>query len=185
MKRGSDSGQGFSKAKSGKIGTASDKKRPINDTEDDKMLEGTIWSWGVLGLILLAIEMATGTFYILWFGIAALCVALALLILPGLPLSVQLVMFAALSLSSLAIWKLHYKKEGLQLRVGQSQGDEIGRVGVITEAVSARRNGKIAFAQGVMGSREWTAIADHDLAVGDEAVIVQVEGNALRVQKDT
>ncbi|MDP2248747.1 MAG: NfeD family protein, partial [Nitrosomonadales bacterium] len=30
------------------------------------------WLWGILGLILLAVEMATGTFYILWFGIAAL-----------------------------------------------------------------------------------------------------------------
>lgn len=139
--------------------------------------------WGIIGLVLLGIEMATGTLYILWFGISALCVALALLILPGLPVSVQLVMFAALSLSSLAIWKLHYKKDTQNLRVGQSQGDEIGRIGIITEAVSAKQNGKITFAQGVMGSREWTAIADHELASGDEAAIVRIEGNALRVQR--
>ena len=139
--------------------------------------------WGIVGLVLLGIEMATGTFYILWFGVSALCVAVALLILPGMSVSVQLVMFAALSLSSLAIWKLHYKKDPQNLRVGQSQGDEIGRIGIITEAVSSRQNGKITFAQGVMGSREWTAIADHDIASGDEAAIVRVEGNALRVQK--
>lgn len=139
--------------------------------------------WGIVGLVLLGTEMATGTLYILWFGISALCVAAALLIMPGLPISVQLVMFAALSLSSLAIWKLHYKKDGHNLRVGQSQGDEIGRVGTITEAVGPRQNGKITFAQGVMGSREWTAIADHEIAVGDDAAILRVEGNALRVQK--
>jgi membrane protein implicated in regulation of membrane protease activity len=147
------------------------------------MPDSAIWTWGILGLVLLAIEMATGTFYILWFGIAALCVSVALLILPQLPLSVQLVMFAALSISSLAIWKLHYRKDAQNLRVGQSQGDEIGRTGTITEAVGPRQNGKITFAQGVMGSREWTAIADHEIGVGDDATILRVEGNALRVQK--
>lgn len=143
----------------------------------------TMWAWGILGLILLAIEMVTGTFYILWFGIAALCVGIALFILPGLPASVQLVMFAALSLSSLAIWKLHYKKTATNLRVGQSQGDEIGRIGTITEPVSPRKNGRISFAQGVMGSRDWAAIADEDIETGAEAVIIRIEGNALRVQR--
>lgn len=145
----------------------------------------TMWSWGILGLILLAIEMLTGTFYILWFGIAALCVGVALLVLPSLPASMQLAMFAALSLSSLAIWKLHYKKTATNLRVGQSQGDEIGRVGTITDPVSPKRNGRISFAQGVMGSREWAAIADEDIETGAEAVILKIEGNALRVQRKT
>ena len=139
--------------------------------------------WGIVGLVLLAVEMVTGTFYILWFGISALCVAGSLLILTGLPTSVQLVMFAALSLSSLAIWRLNYKKHAHNSRVGQSQGDEIGRIGTISEAVSPKQNGKITFAQGVMGSREWTAIADKEIAAGEEAVIIRIEGNALRVQQ--
>lgn len=133
--------------------------------------------------MLLAIEMATGTFYILWFGISALCVAGALIIMPELVVSVQLVMFAALSLSSLAIWRLNYKKHASNFRVGQSQGEEIGRTGTISEAVSPKQNGKISFAQGVMGSREWAAIADEEIAAGEEAVIVRVEGNSLRVQR--
>lgn len=142
-----------------------------------------MWVWGILGLILLAAEMATGTFYLLWLGIAALCVGIALFILPGLPASLQLVMFAALSLSSLAIWKLHYKKTATNLRVGQSQGDEVGRTGTITETVSPKQNGRISFAQGVMGSRDWAAIADEEIETGAEAVIIRIEGNALRVQR--
>jgi membrane protein implicated in regulation of membrane protease activity len=146
------------------------------------MLE-PIWMWGILGFILLAIEMATGTFYILWFGISALCISIALWIMPALPVTVQLFLFAALSLGSLAIWKLYYKKTSTSSRVGQSQGDEIGRVGTITEAVSAKQNGRIKFAQGVMGSRDWTAIATEDIETGAEAVITGIEGNALRVQR--
>jgi membrane protein implicated in regulation of membrane protease activity len=143
----------------------------------------SVWIWGILGLILLATEMATGTLYILWFGIAALCLSVALWVFPAMPVSLQLFMFAALSLSSLAIWKLHDTRAGVHLRVGQSQSDEIGRVGVITETVSPKQNGRISFAQGVMGSRDWAAIADEDIEAGAEAVITSIEGNALRVQR--
>ncbi|CAG0987457.1 hypothetical protein MTYP_02094 [Methylophilaceae bacterium] len=147
------------------------------------MMEPT-WLWGILGLILLAVEMATGTFYILWFGISALCMSLALLIFPEMHIGIQFFMFAALSLSSLAIWKLHYKKGAANdLRIGQSQGDEIGRVGTIVEAVSRKQNGRIQFAQGVMGSREWTAISDEEIEAGTEAEITAIIGNALQVKR--
>lgn len=142
-----------------------------------------IWAWGILGLILIAIEMASGTFYILWFGISALCMSVALFLFPGMSAVMQFFLFAALSLSSVVIWKLHYKKAGPDLRVGQSQGDELGRTGTIIEAVSPRRNGRIQFTQGVMGSREWAAISDEELEAGADAMIVGVEGNALRVKR--
>lgn len=142
-----------------------------------------IWIWGILGLGLLAVEMGTGTFYILWFGISALCISVGLWVMPTLPLVVQLFLFAALSLGSLAIWKMYYKKTDTHLRIGQSQGDEIGRVGTIIEPVSLKQNGRIQFAQGVMGSREWSAIASEDIETGAEAVIVGIEGNALRVKR--
>ena len=141
-----------------------------------------VWIWGILGLILLATEMASGTFYILWFGIAALCVSTALWVFPAMHSSMQLFMFAALSLGALAIWKLHYKRTSVDLHVGQSQGDDIGRIGIISEPVSLKQNGRIRFAQGVMGSREWAAIADEEIEVGAEAVIISIEGNALRVR---
>lgn len=144
------------------------------------MLE-PMWIWGILGLILIAIEMVSGTFYILWFGISALCMSMALLLFPVMPGPLQFLLFAVLSLSSLAIWKLNYRKSP-DLRVGQSQGDEIGRVGTIIEPVSPKQNGRIKFAQGLMGSREWVAIADVEIDNGDEAVVIGVEGNALRVQ---
>lgn len=146
------------------------------------MLE-PVWVWGILGLVLLAIEMVSGTFYILWFGIAALCMSAALWFFPGMSVSLQLFVFAAFSFSSLAIWKLCYKKTSADLRVGQSQGEEIGRSGTITEAVSRKRNGRISFAQGVMGSRDWAAIADEDIEAGADAVITGIEGNALRVRR--
>ena len=145
------------------------------------MLEA-MWIWGALGLILLAIEMATGTLYLLWLGISALSVAVATWLFPNMPLPMQLVMYAALSVSSLAIWKVNYKKTETHHRVGQAQGEEIGRVGSVTEACGPNQTGSITFAQGLMGSRDWPAIANEPIDVGVSAVVLAVEGNTLRIK---
>ena len=142
-----------------------------------------MWAWGVIGLVLLAVEMATGTFYILWFGISALSVAIAMWMFPEIPRAMQFAMFAALSISSLAIWKLNYKKHETHSRVGQAQGEEIGRVGTVIEACGPSQNGKIRFTQGLMGSREWAAISDDVIEASSDATVVAVEGNELRVKK--
>jgi inner membrane protein len=141
-----------------------------------------MWLWGAIGLVLLATEMATGTFYILWFGIAALCVSVAIWLFPELTSAIQFTIFAVLSLGSLNIWKLYYKKTETHSRIGQAQGEEIGRIGTVIEACSKTYNGKIRFTQGVMGSREWTAASDETIEAGLNAAVIAVEGNILRVQ---
>lgn len=145
------------------------------------MMGEPMWVWGALGLLLLAVEMATGTFYVLWFGVAALLVAVISWLFPTISTSLECLIFAILSLGSLAIWKLHYKKTETHSRVGQSQGEEIGRIGVVFETVSATQNGRIRFTQGLMGSREWAAVSNNTIEVGSEAKVIAVEGNALRV----
>jgi len=126
-----------------------------------------MWLWAILGLALLAAEMATGTIYILWFGISALCVAIAIWLFPNTPNAIQFLMFAFLSLGSLLIWKHNYKKNEKNHRIGQSQGQEVGRIG-----------------QGLMGSKTWTAVSNESIAVGERVKVTAVEGNALRVTAD-
>ncbi len=143
----------------------------------------SMWLWGAIGIILLAVEMATGTFYVMWFGVAALCVALVMSLFPDLSVGVQFALFSGLSLSSLAVWRRYYKKTSTDSRVGQSQGEEIGRIGVLVEACGPNQMGRISFTQGLMGSREWSAISDEAIEVGVSATVVAVEGNTLRVLK--
>ncbi|MCX7626858.1 MAG: NfeD family protein [Methylophilaceae bacterium] len=141
-----------------------------------------LWLWGILGVLLLGVEMLTGTFYILWFGIASLCVSLLLFVFPHTPFALQLLSFSLLSLASLVVWKFRYAQQSLRSRVGQSRGDAIGRVGRVIEAVSAQRMGRIVFTIPVMGSREWTAVSDETLEAGVYAEVVAIEGNYLRVK---
>jgi membrane protein implicated in regulation of membrane protease activity len=142
-----------------------------------------MWMWAAVGIVLLAVEMATVTFYVLWFGVAALCVAVAMWFFPNMSEAAQYTSFAILSLGSLAIWRLNYKKTSTDTRVGQSQGDEIGRIGTVIETASLKQNGKIRFAQGLMGSREWAAIADETIEAGSDARVVAIVGNALKISK--
>lgn len=143
-----------------------------------------IWAWAIVGLVMLVAEiMVAGTLYALWFGIAAFCMAGLMWLIPELPYAVQFIIFAVLSLGSLAIWRRYYKKTDVNYRVGQAQGEEIGRVGLVMTATSPSQNGTIRFTQGLMGSREWAAISDEPIAAGCQATVVAVEGNMLRIAK--
>lgn len=142
----------------------------------------TMWIWGTIGLILLAAEMVTTTFYIMWFGVAALILAVLTWVMPEISVAIQLFLFAILSIGSLFIWRTYYKKTSIDSRVGQAQGEEIGRIGVIIEPVSPTQNGRIQFTQGLMGSREWVAVCNKPIETGTKAVVVAVEGNSLRVK---
>jgi membrane protein implicated in regulation of membrane protease activity len=64
------------------------------------------WHWLALGLILVALEMAaSGGFYVIFFGIAALAIgALHLFNLAG-PIWLQLLLFSGLSIASLLIFR--------------------------------------------------------------------------------
>lgn len=141
-----------------------------------------IWVWGAFGLILLSLELAIGTFEVFWFGVAAICVAIAVWLFPNMPLATQFIMFALISLSALTIWRLYYKKNETHSRVGQAQGQEIGRVGTVIEFCGPNQSGKIRFAQGLMGDRVWAAVSNELINAGTEAEVVAVEGNALRIK---
>lgn len=142
------------------------------------------WWWCGLGLVLVCSEMLLGTLYLLWLGIAALVMAVLTLLWAEMPLALQAVNYAVLAALALALMRKLEKRKPV-LRVGQAQGEEIGREGVVTEAISPLQPGKIRFAQGVLGSREWVAYADTAIEAQQPAIIIAVEGNSLRVAPST
>lgn len=142
-----------------------------------------MWLWGILGLTLLAVEMMTGTLFVLWFGIAALALSILVWLVPSMSISIQLLIYAISALGSLFVWRHFYQKSEVIYRTGQAQGDEIGVAGIVIHEISLHKNGTIQFAQGVMGSREWPAVADEHIEAGTLAEIIAIEGNTLRVIK--
>jgi inner membrane protein len=63
------------------------------------------WNWWALGAILLAIEFASTTQYLLWPGIAAVAVGLLKLVDPGLDGRIAAVLFAVFAVVATVLWK--------------------------------------------------------------------------------
>jgi inner membrane protein len=64
------------------------------------------WQWLALGLILITLELASsGGFYVIFFGVAAITISLLRLVNLAGPAWVQLLLFAALSIGSLLLFR--------------------------------------------------------------------------------
>ncbi|HEY4124649.1 MAG TPA: NfeD family protein [Rhizomicrobium sp.] len=63
------------------------------------------WHWWTLGAILIAIEIASTTFYLLWPGIAALLVGGLKFIDPALDGKLAIFLFAVLAVVATVLWK--------------------------------------------------------------------------------
>ena len=64
------------------------------------------WQWLALGLLLVALEMAaTGGFYVIFFGIAAIVIAALQVVDLAGPAWVQLLLFSVISVASLLFFR--------------------------------------------------------------------------------
>jgi len=100
----------------------------------------TWWHWLVVGLILVALEMAaSGGFYVIFFGVAALAIAgLHALDLAG-PLWLQLLLFSVLSVASLVLFRNPLMRM-LKLDQGAADVDTLeGEAGVAIDEIPPRR----------------------------------------------
>lgn len=63
------------------------------------------WHWLALGVVLLVIEIASTTFYLLWPGIAALLVGLLQFAFPAMGGTLSILLFAVLAVAATIAWK--------------------------------------------------------------------------------
>ena len=132
--------------------------------------------WAILGIILLIAEVFTTTFFLLFFGIAALIVATAKFF--GLShLATELIIFGTIGLLGIVIFRkrllvnFHHDKD-FQLDVNQSV--------VLSEDIAANATGKILYR-----GTSWSATnhSGTDLKKGEEAYIKKIEGLKLILSK--
>jgi inner membrane protein len=122
------------------------------------------WHWLVLGLLLIALEMAaSGGFYIIFFGVAAVVISLMAALGAETPLWVELLLFSVLSIGSLLFFRsplmrwMNIDREGVDVdslvgETGLAQQDippnEIGRVELRGTSWSARNSGPALLPKG-------------------------------------
>jgi inner membrane protein len=136
------------------------------------------WHWWALGGVLVTIEMLAPGVMFLWLGVAAGLVGALLLLWPGLPLSGQILLFAALSVANVLAWRRYQKahpvvtdEPNLNRRAARCIGE---RAALATPIANGR--GRIR-----LGDGSWPVIGP-DLPAGTTVEVVGVDGALLQVQ---
>lgn len=137
------------------------------------------WHWVVFGIILLIVEMNSGTFFILGLGVAAVLVGVMDLLL-GTSFNTELLVWMVLSLLSIAAW-FKWLREPHKTKSGQSNY-RLDTLGTVEAAIAPHSRGKVKFDSPVLGNTVWHATATVDIAKDTRVKIVQVNGQLIEVE---
>lgn len=143
----------------------------------DLYLAHPFWSWMAFAALLLAIEVATGTGYLLWPSASAAVVALVTPVLPG-GFPGQLTLFALLTLATSLLGRKFFPRH---IGQGPDINDNLARlVGHHGRAVSEFEDGR---GRVFIDGKEWPAIADGKPPKLDQEVkVTAAEGVVLKVE---
>jgi inner membrane protein len=136
--------------------------------------------WWILALALIAIEVMLPGYFMLWIGIAAGVTGLLVLLLPGLSLISQSLVFAVLAfVSCAAYWYLLrprlMRNEPGDARLNRRGEQKIGQRYVLVEPIVNGRG------KAQVGDGQWL-VSGPDLPVGCMVEVVGVDGTTLLVR---
>lgn len=138
------------------------------------------WSWWILAIALLVLEVfAPGTFF-LWMGIAAAVVGALLLLAPGMGWEYQIVIFAAISVASIFIWRSYFRKHPTvtdQPALNRRGQQYLGRTFTL-DAPIVNGQGKIR-----VDDTTWK-VQGEDCESGTKVKVTGVDGVVLKVQRN-
>lgn len=142
------------------------------------------WHWLVLGILLVIMEIFIPSFTVLWFGLGALVVGVALWPLPELPLAAQLLIWIVASCLFAILWFKYFKPRMIdKTTAGIAREAAVGESGQVIKVPAGERRGVVRFAIPILSADEWEFICEQDVAVGDRVFIKEFSGNTLIVVK--
>ncbi|RLJ65110.1 NfeD family protein [Sulfurisoma sediminicola] len=139
------------------------------------------WHWAVGGVVLILAELALPAFVLVWFGLGALVMTAVLLVAPGLGITAQLAIWLAVSLALTGFWFKVFKPGSHKTRIGMSDAEVVGEVGVLTHDVARFIRGEVRFQKPLVGADVWPCIADEEIKAGERVKVLEVEGSLLKV----
>lgn len=142
------------------------------------------WHWLVLGFCLIGMELLIPSFTIIWFGLGAVAVGLMMLLVPVLPVWLQVLLWSAASIVFTLMWFKYLKPRTDRTHAGQSKEAIVGETGIIIRGTTdSYGKGKIRFRIAILGADEWTCYADQPLTTGETVQVEDIEGQILKVRK--
>lgn len=147
------------------------------------MMELLWWHWALLGFGLMLAELVVPAFFLIWFGLGGLLVMVAMLVMPALSMTAQILLWTITSLSMMIIWFRIFKRGDYKSLIGRASANLVGEVGLIAESVAPFKNGKVRFQKPIVGSDLWNCTAQEEIIAGTRVRVESVEGNTVNVKK--
>jgi len=138
------------------------------------------WHWIVLGIVLLILEMNSGTFIMLGLGVSAMFVGIVD-VLVDTSFTTELTIWMILSILSIAAW-FKWVKEPQISDTGQSNYT-LDALGTVIQEIHPHKRGKVTFDIPVLGNSIWHATSKESIAKGSRIKIIDVNGQLIEVQK--
>jgi membrane protein implicated in regulation of membrane protease activity len=138
------------------------------------------WLWLIGGVVLLIAELIAPGFFLIFIGAAAIATG-ALTLLSGMPVALQMAVFAVLAVLAVRVggrraYAMRYDYTADPL-LNNRAARLLGKVVVVVEAVSSD-GGRVR-----VGDSDWSARGG-PAAVGERVRIVDVDGNCLKVEAE-
>ncbi len=138
------------------------------------------WHWAVGGIALIVAELAVPSFVLIWFGVGALAVAL-LVAVGDVGLTVQLSVWLVVSIALVAGWFKVFKPNMHKTKIGMSDANVVGEVGMLVHDVAPFAKGQVRFQKPILGADVWDCIADEAIKSGERVKVLEVEGSFMKV----
>jgi membrane protein implicated in regulation of membrane protease activity len=138
------------------------------------------WHWAITGIVLILAELAVPAFVLVWFGLGALLVALVVA-LAAIGFTAQLSVWLVASLMLIVLWFKVFRPERHKTRIGMSEPQMIGEVGLLTHDVAPFGRGEVRFQKPLLGTDTWPCIADEEIRAGERVRVISVEGSLLKI----
>lgn len=141
------------------------------------------WHWAVLGLVLAVLEILTpGGFYLLFFGLGGLAVALLTLLGLGGPLWLQVLLFSLFSIVSVALFRNPLLR--MMQRKSEQNTPTATLVGELAIPVTAIEPGAVAKAE--LRGTTWTARnkGARTIPAGCRCTVVHVDGLIITIEPE-
>lgn len=143
------------------------------------------WHWFVFGVILCIAEIILPTFFLLWFGAAAIVVSLLSFITPFSLVTTTFIWLIISVVFCVSWFKFIQPRIKTRTKAGLGASAIIGETGILIQAPTANQTGKVRFSTPKAGASEWVcrSLDDLPLEIGDRVSIVNIFGNELLVAK--
>jgi membrane protein implicated in regulation of membrane protease activity len=140
------------------------------------------WHWLALGLVLIALELAaSGGFYVIFFGVAAIVVSGLTLLGAAGPVWVQLLLFSILSVISLLLFRSPLIR-WMKLDAGRADVDSlVGETAVVQQDILPGQVGRVELRGTAWSARNRGA---EPLTIGRRCVVVAVDRLMLIIEAE-